>query len=123
MAAVWSVINDALATLKELWPEMRMNNVHLMGFLIDWEAARPPIIQFGSTENQHSYWPGGDVHKGNMTVAAKWGGGGVVYQEEQWSVPSAAPFQQQSDFFQVAKAVMSYNQVFFSIDNVSFTEA
>lgn len=89
MAAVWSVINDALATLKELWPEMRMNNVHLMGFLLDWEAASPPIIQFGSTEAEHSYWPGGDVHEGNMTVAA--------------------PFQQQSDFFQVANAVLSYN--------------
>lgn len=63
MAAVWSIINDALAMLKEPGPEMRMINVGLMGFLIEWGTAGPPIIQSGSTEAQHSYWPGGDVHK------------------------------------------------------------
>lgn len=35
MAAVWSVINDALAMLEEPGPEMRMIDVGLMGFLVD----------------------------------------------------------------------------------------
>lgn len=35
MAAVWSVINDALVVLKELGSEMKMINVGLMRFLVD----------------------------------------------------------------------------------------
>lgn len=35
MAAVWSIINDGPAMLKEPGPEMRMINVGLMGFLVD----------------------------------------------------------------------------------------
>lgn len=36
MTAVWSIINDALAMLKEPGAEVRMINVALMGFLVDW---------------------------------------------------------------------------------------
>lgn len=35
MAAVWSIINDALASLKDPGPEMKMINEGLMGFLVD----------------------------------------------------------------------------------------
>lgn len=71
MAAVWSIINDALAMLKEPRPEMRMINVGLMVILVDWGTTRPTITQSGFTEAQHRYWPGGDAHKGNMSVVVK----------------------------------------------------
>ena len=71
MAAVWSIINDALAMLKEPGPEMRMINVGLMGLLVDWGTTGPAIIQLGFPEAQCTYWPGGDVHKGNMTAVVK----------------------------------------------------
>lgn len=45
MAAVWSIINDALAILKEPGPEMMMINVDLIGLLVDSGTMGPPIIQ------------------------------------------------------------------------------
>lgn len=36
MAAVWNIINDVLDMLKKPGPGMRMINVSLMGFLLDW---------------------------------------------------------------------------------------
>lgn len=57
--------------LKEPGPEMRMINVGLMGFLVDWGTMGPTIIQLGFTESQHRYWLGGEVHKGNMTAVVK----------------------------------------------------
>lgn len=45
MVAVWSIINDALAILKEPGPEMTMINVGLIGLLVDSGTMGPPIIQ------------------------------------------------------------------------------
>ena len=52
MSAIWSVINDALAMLKEPGLEMRMINVGLMGLRVDWDdtvrasvrPSRDPVI-------------------------------------------------------------------------------
>lgn len=73
MAAVWSIINDALTMLEEPGPEMRMIDVGLMGFLVDWRTMGPTIIQLGHTKAQHIYWHGGDIHKENTTAIVKSG--------------------------------------------------
>jgi len=74
MAAVWSIINNALAMLKEPRPEMRMINVGLMGFLVDWDNTVRP--QWGPEE---ILWPvivvfgreRGNIQKHNMAVVVK----------------------------------------------------
>lgn len=71
MAAVWSIINDALAMLKEPGPETRMINVGLMGLLVDWGTTGPTIMQLGFTEAQCRYWAAGDARRGSMTVVVK----------------------------------------------------
>lgn len=71
MAAVWSIINDALAMLKEPGSEMKMTNVGLMGLRVDWGTAGSTMIQLGVTKAQYTYWPDFDVHMENITVVVK----------------------------------------------------
>lgn len=79
MATVWSIINDALAMLKDPGPEVSMINVGLMGFLVDWETTEVMVIEPGFIEAQLRYWHTCCVH---VVWVAVCGGGGE--QRTMW---------------------------------------
>lgn len=50
MPAVWNIINNALAMLKEHRPELRTFSVGLMEFLVDWGTRGPTIYEVHAPE-------------------------------------------------------------------------